>query len=151
MIINNDLSLVDCNTVNNGGIGFCNCNTCYENEGDCDSHDECHDGLLCGGSIKILADITIQLSYVEALDINCPASLGFDSAVGCCIKGFMSPNYPNPYPAYAEETWLITAPNGTTITLQFHSFDVRLRLKIHFFLFCLLKLVLNLYLFISFS
>ena len=38
----------------------------------------------------------------------------------------MSPNYPNNYPEKAKETWLITAPNGLFITLQFHSFYVRI-------------------------
>ena len=38
----------------------------------------------------------------------------------------MSPNYPNSYPKHAKETWLITAPLGSFITLQFHSFHVRL-------------------------
>ena len=38
----------------------------------------------------------------------------------------MSPNYPNSYPINAEETWLITAPTGSIITLQIHSFHVRL-------------------------
>ena len=40
----------------------------------------------------------------------------------------MSPNYPSPYPNYAEETWLISAPTGSIINLQFHSFDVRILL-----------------------
>ena len=39
--ISNKLSLVNCATASNGEIGFCNCNTCSENEGDCDAHDEC--------------------------------------------------------------------------------------------------------------
>ena len=38
----------------------------------------------------------------------------------------MSPNYPNSYPNNAEETWLLTAPTGSIMTLQFHSFHVRL-------------------------
>ena len=50
-----------------GKIGFCNCNTCSENEGDCDAHDECQDGHLCGSN-------------------NCPTSLGFDSEVDCCYQ-----------------------------------------------------------------
>ena len=62
------LSLVSCATVSNGEIGFCNCNTCSENEGDCDAHDECQDGLSCGSN-------------------NCLASLGFDSEVDCCHHG----------------------------------------------------------------
>ena len=65
--IGNALSLVNLVTVSNGEIGFCNCNTCSENEGDCDSHDECQDGLFCGSN-------------------NCPASLGFDSEVDCCYQ-----------------------------------------------------------------
>ena len=54
--------------MSNGEFGFCYCNSCYENEGDCDAHDECQDGLLCGSN-------------------NCPASLGYGSEVDCCIKG----------------------------------------------------------------
>ena len=37
----------------------------------------------------------------------------------------MSPNYPSTYPNDAEETWLITAPTGSIINLQFNSFHVR--------------------------
>ena len=59
------LSLVNCGTASNGDDEFCYCNTCSENEGDCDSHDECQDGLACGSN-------------------NCPVSLGFDSEVDCC-------------------------------------------------------------------
>ena len=58
-------SLVDCAIASIGEVGFCNCNTCYENQGDCDSDYECQDGLFCGSN-------------------NCPASLGFDSEVDCC-------------------------------------------------------------------
>ena len=60
--------LVNCASKSNGEIGFCFCNTCSENEGDCDAHDECQDGLACGSN-------------------NCLASLGFDSEVDCCTKG----------------------------------------------------------------
>ena len=63
----NILSLVNCATVNNGEIGFCYCNACSENKGDCDTHDECQDGLVCGTN-------------------NCLASLGFDSEVDCCYQ-----------------------------------------------------------------
>ena len=56
------LSLVNCATASNGEFGFCNCNTCSENEGDCDAHDECQDGLACGSN-------------------NC-----FDYEVDCCTK-----------------------------------------------------------------
>ena len=40
-------------------------NPCGEDQGDCDTHDECQDGLVCGSN-------------------NCPVSLGFDSEVDCC-------------------------------------------------------------------
>ena len=63
----NMLSLVNCATASNGEIGFCYCNTCSENEGDCDTHDECQDGLACGSN-------------------NCPASLVFDSEIDCCYQ-----------------------------------------------------------------
>ena len=61
------LSLVNCATGSNGEIGFCLCNTCSENEGDCYSHDQCQDGLVCGSN-------------------NCPNSLGFDSDIDCCSQ-----------------------------------------------------------------
>ena len=98
----NTLSLVNCATASNGDDEFCYCNTCSENEGDCDSRDECLDGLACGSK-------------------NCPVSLGFDSEIDCCsiITQIMSPNYPNSYPSNAYETWLLTAPNGSIINLQF--------------------------------
>ena len=98
--------LVNCTSVVNGEIGFCYCHSCSENEGDCDSNEECQDGLACGSN-------------------NCPATLGFDSNVDCCINAISSPNYPNSYPSNAEETWLLTAPVGLIINLQFHSFHVR--------------------------
>ena len=103
------VSEVDCcYTATIGDEHFCTTVTpCGEDEGDCDSHDECQDGLFCGLN-------------------NCPASLGFDSEVDCCSSTqLVSPNYPNSYPNNAEETWLITAPTGSIITLQFHSFHVR--------------------------
>ena len=102
-------SLVNCATASNGEIGFCNCYICSENEGDCFSHDECQDGLFCGSN-------------------NCIASLSFDSKVDCCYKAteLMSPNFPNKYPSNAYETWPLTATSGSTITLQFHSFHVRI-------------------------
>ena len=40
-------------------------NLCGKNEGDCDIHDECQDGLVCGSN-------------------NCPDSLGFHSEFDCC-------------------------------------------------------------------
>ena len=59
--------LVNCATISNEQVGFCYCNTCSENEGDCDVDNECVDGLACGSN-------------------NCPASLGFDSETDCCTK-----------------------------------------------------------------
>ena len=101
--------LVNCATTSNRDDEFCYCSTCSENEGDCDSHDECQDGLACGSN-------------------NCPASLGFDTEVDCCHKPtqLMSPNYPDQYPNNAEETLLLTVPTGSFIILQFFSFHVRL-------------------------
>ena len=102
-------TIVDCAIVGNAEIGFCNCNSCSENEGNCDSHDECQNGLFCGSN-------------------NCLASLGFDSEFDCCNKltELMSPNYPNSYPNNANENWLITDPTASFITLQFHYFHVRI-------------------------
>ena len=59
---------------------------------------------------------------------NCPEHLGYDSEVDCCDipSELLSPNYPNSYPDYIYETWLITADLGTIINLQFHSFIVSL-------------------------
>ena len=104
--IDSNLILVYCTNVVNGEMGFCHCHSCSENEGDCDSNNECQDGLACGSN-------------------NCPATHGFDSNVDCCINAISSPNYPNSYPSNAEETWLLTAPVGLIINLQFHSFHVR--------------------------
>ena len=59
---------VDCDIVSNGDIGLCHCNSCSKDEGDCDSHDECQDGNVCGEN-------------------NCLASLGFDFEVDCCFPG----------------------------------------------------------------
>ena len=76
----NTLCLVNCATASNGYDEFCYCNICSENEGDCDAHDECKDGLACGSN-------------------NCPASLGFDSEVDCC--------YPNDNPIY-DTCWMLS-------------------------------------------
>ena len=89
---------------------------CRENEGDCDSNSECQSNHFCGSN-------------------NCPASLGFDYEIDCCsiITQVMSPNYPNSYPNFAYETWLLTNTLGSIIILQFHSFHVRhiADIKIH--------------------
>ena len=54
-----------------GDDDFCtsDANPCGENEGDCDSNNECQANLIC--------DIAN----------NCPASLGFASDVNCCTSG----------------------------------------------------------------
>ena len=55
---------VDCANINIGDIGFCNCAPCFEDEGDCDFHEECQENLLCGAK-------------------NCPHPL-LNSLVDCC-------------------------------------------------------------------
>ena len=166
----NTIFLVNCATVSNGEIGFCHCNTCSENEGDCDAHDECQDGLFCGSnncSASLGFDSEVDCCYQPILGDedfcasgipcgedegdcdsnsecqsslfcgynNCPVSLGFDFEIDCCstTQVIESPNYPNSYPNNAYETWLLTDTLGSIITLQFHSFHVRLipDLKIH--------------------
>ena len=49
----------------NGNFGFCNCKSCFENEGDCDSDNDCEQGLVCGSN-------------------NCPDYQGFNYGVDCC-------------------------------------------------------------------
>ena len=56
---------VHCGNVTNGNIGFCACKSCSENKGDCDSDNDCEQGLACGSN-------------------NCPDYLGFNSEVDCC-------------------------------------------------------------------
>ena len=80
---------------------------CGEDEGDCDSDSQCQSNHFCGSN-------------------NCPASLGFETEIDCCSSTqIMSQNYPNPYPDYVEDTWLLTAPTESIIKLQFQSFNVR--------------------------
>ena len=51
-----------------GDWNFCSTdNTCGQNEGDCDSHDDCQDGLFCGTN-------------------NCPDSYNFEYDVDCCYE-----------------------------------------------------------------
>ena len=153
--------LADCA---NGDIGFCNCRSCSENEGDCDSHNECQDGLACGSSncpASLGFDSDIDCCYQPSVgdehfctttnqceqdegdcdghedcqdglacgSNNCPASLGFDSEFDCCTLAISSPNFPDSYPSNAEETWLLTAPTGSIITVKFLSFHVRISVK----------------------
>ena len=53
----------------NGDIGYCSCNYCYEDEGDCDSHEECQENLIC---------------------VNCQNSLSFDPETDCCYDSSQS-------------------------------------------------------------
>ena len=45
-------------------------NPCSIDQGDCDIHDECQDGLVCGSN-------------------NCPDSLGFHSEFDCCYNAIV--------------------------------------------------------------
>ena len=99
--------LVDCNSVSKNEFGFCSCFPCGVNEGPCIFDDQCNDNLFCGYK-------------------NCLAS--FDENDNCCTKNELlkSPNFPINYPPITtEKTWIITAPKGSIINLQFHSFHVR--------------------------
>ena len=157
----NTLCLVNCATANNGYDKFCYCNICSQNEGNCDAHDECQDGLACGSNnchASLGFDSEVHCCYEPTLGDedfcvtgitcgedkgdcdsniecqnslfcgynNCPVSLGFASEVDCCTSTqLVSPNYPNSYPNFAYEIWVIAAPTGSIINLQFHSFQVR--------------------------
>ena len=96
---------VDCNSVSKNHPGFSACFSYGVGEGPCAFDDQCKDSLFCGYK-------------------NCPASFGNDD-VNCCGRNqFKSPNYPNRYFPHDEKTWLIIAPVGSIINLQFHSFQV---------------------------
>ena len=86
-------------------VGFSACFPYGVNEGPCVFDDQCKENLFCGYN-------------------NCPVSFGNDDA-NCCGNQFKSPNYPYEYFRDDEKTWLITAPFGSIINLQFHSFHVR--------------------------
>ena len=86
-------------------IGFSGCFLYGVNEGPCVFDDQCKDDLFCGYK-------------------NCPISFGNDDANCCGTNQLKSPNYPNNYFTYDKKTWLITAPFGSIINLQFHSFHV---------------------------
>ena len=57
---------VNCMTTKNGDLGFCSCQSCSENEGDCDFHSHCQGDLKCGSN-------------------NCPDFYGVDSKTDCSI------------------------------------------------------------------
>ena len=88
-------------------IGFSACFPNGIDEGPCVFDDECKDHLFCGYK-------------------NCPASYDVDD--NCCTKNELlkSPNYPINYFPNTEKTWLITAPIGSIINLEFDFFHVRL-------------------------
>ena len=65
---------MNCASARNGDDEFCHCNTCSENEGDCDSNAECQNGLGCGLN-------------------DCLASLGFDDGVDCCFPACESTTF----------------------------------------------------------
>ena len=91
-----------------GDENFCKTEyPCWSDEGDCDTDDECLDGLDCGSN-------------------NCPASLSFDSETDCCKSQsqLKSPNYPNNYFNNAFETWLLTQESATFVILEFVAFKV---------------------------
>ena len=88
-------------------IGFSGCFQYGVNEGPCVFDDQCKDNLFCGYK-------------------NCPASFANDDADCCGRDQFKSPNYPNYYFPNDEKTWLITAPIGSIIRIEFHTFDVGL-------------------------
>ena len=95
-----------CYIPSNGDENFCKAIACGDNQGDCDSNEECQENTFCGSN-------------------NCPTFLGFDFEVDCCSSTqLMSPNYPNNYPENIAETWLLTAPYGEFVYLQFHAFQV---------------------------
>ena len=85
-------------------IGFRFCFPYGVGEGPCSSDEECKENIFCG--------------YENCDEYNC-----------CTNTQLLSPAYPNSYPNNAEKTWLLTAPTGSIISLQFHSFDVRLIVK----------------------
>ena len=71
-----DFAVDCCYTVGLGGEDFCTTeNPCGQDEGDCDSDDECQDSLVCGSH-------------------NCPDSLDFISDLDCCYDESMC-DYPD--------------------------------------------------------
>ena len=99
------LIIVDCNSVSKNDVGFSGCFPYGINDGPCVFDDQCKDDIFCGYK-------------------NCPISFGNDDANCCGANQLKSPNYPNNYFTYDKKTWLITAPFGSIINLQFHSFHV---------------------------
>ena len=94
-----------CGTPNWKGDNYCddennNCG-CEWDAGDC-----------CGSNVNT--------EYCSACEC-----LGQIDDANCCGSQFKSPNYPNNYFPNDEKSWLITAPIGSIIMLDFHSFHVR--------------------------
>ncbi|BHF77942.1 Bone morphoproteintic protein 1 [Sparganum proliferum] len=90
-------------------------------------------GRYCG---KSLPPTLVSLSSRMLIEYKRPSgqsSTGFVAnykKVPCrkyfkAEKGtIMSPGYPNPYPPSSECTWNIEVPDGDTVTLTFHSFEL---------------------------
>ena len=90
-------------------------NPTYKGDNYCDDENnncgcEWDGGDCCGSDIN-----TQHCTACECLEVDC-----------CGINQFKSPNYPNKYFSDDIKTWLIKAPVGSIIILQFHSFHVRL-------------------------
>ena len=142
--------VVNCTTVQVGGIGYCNCTkNCSEGQGDCNSHDECNDGLFCGSN-NCKGSKYLDCCYKPKLgdehfcttvnpcgegqggcDSNdqCLDGLfcGSNNCSNCCSKPYelKSPNYPDSYPIKSDESWLLIGPIGSIIVLHFEFFKVR--------------------------
>ena len=113
--------LVDCNSVSENDIGFSGCFSYGVDDGPCTFDAQCKDGLFCGYK-------------------NCLATVGND----CCGRNqFKSQNYPNEYFHNEVQTWLISAPVGSIINLQFHSFIVRHFIDVHSNKLCFQNLLSN--------
>ena len=78
-------------------FGFGTCFPYGVNEGPCAFDNQCKDNLLCGYK-------------------------------NCTNKELLkSPNFPSYYPPNTEKTWLISAPFGSIINLQFQYFELQVR------------------------
>ena len=84
---------------------FSSCFPYGVNEGPCVFDNQCKVNLFCGYK-------------------NCPAS--YDAIDNCCTRNDLlkSPNFPMNYPPNTVKNWLITAPIGSIINIQFHFFHV---------------------------
>ena len=107
--------------MNKNDIGFSTCFPHEDSEVHCVFDEECKDHLFCG-----YQNCLASFSNERNIRLN---SLGNESANCCGRNQFKSPNYPNNYFLNDENNWLITAPVGSIIILQYVSFQVRLIAK----------------------